>query len=64
MKWIAFLMMPCLTACASVPASEPAVCTVTDASRTDLAGALVADGGPLSRRAGLVLIETLDEVCR
>ena len=60
MKWIACLTLTCLSACASVPASEPALCTVTATPRTALAGALVADGGPQSRRAGLVLIEQLD----
>ena len=63
MKWIAFLMMLSLIGCASVPASEPAVCAVTAAPRTDLAGALVDDGGPHSRRAGLVLISVVDSFC-
>lgn len=60
--------MTCLTlmfstGCASGPASEAALCSVTDRSRTSLAGALVSDGGPESRRAGLALIEALDAGC-
>ena len=53
-----------LTACATGPVTENALCPATDGARTALAGALVSDGGPQSRRAGLVLIETLDAGCR
>ncbi|WP_158247948.1 hypothetical protein [Paracoccus sp. SY] len=56
-------MLPLLTACATAPTADP-ICPATDQARTALAGALVADGGPQSQRAGLVLIETLDGVCR
>lgn len=62
MRLLACLMMLLPLGCASVPAGNP-VCTVTEAPRTGLAGALVEDGGPRSQRAGLVLIETLDGVC-
>lgn len=55
-------MLPLLTACATVPTADP-VCPATEQARTTLAGALVADGGLQSRRAGLVLIETLDRSC-
>lgn len=58
-----YLIVPFLTACTTVPTADP-VCPATGDARTALAGALVADGGPQSRRAGLVLIETLDRGCR
>ena len=51
-----------VSACASVP-TDNAICSVTETPRTDLAEALVDDGGPQSQRAGLVLIETLDVSC-
>lgn len=59
---MACLTVLSLTACGTVPAGDP-VCPSTDRARTDLAGALVEDGGPQSKRAGLALIETLDRVC-
>lgn len=62
MKYLACLMMLSVAGCASVP-TDNAICSVTETPRTDLAGALVDDGGPLSRRTGLVLIETLDGAC-
>lgn len=52
-----------LTACASVPADEAALCRATDQARTSLAGALVEDGGSQSRREGLALIDALDAGC-
>ena len=55
-------MTLCVCACASVP-TDNAICSVTEAPRTELAGALVDDGGPRSQRTGLVLIETLDRGC-
>lgn len=62
MRSLACLMMLSLSVCASVPAGNP-VCTITEAPRTALVGALVEDGGRRSQRAGLVLIETLDVSC-
>ncbi|QXI63444.1 hypothetical protein CP157_01162 [Paracoccus marcusii] len=62
MKYLACLMTLFVSACASVP-TDNAICSVTEEPRTDLAGALVDDGGPRSQRAGLVLIETLDVSC-
>lgn len=62
MRLLACLMMLSLTACASVPAANP-VCTITEAPRTALAGALVDDGGPRSQRAGLVLVGVIDGEC-
>ena len=55
-------MMLSVAGCASVP-TDNAICSVTETPRTELAGALVDDGGPRSQRAGLVLIETLDRGC-
>lgn len=56
-------MILSVAGCASAP-TDNAICSVTETPRTDLAGALVDDGGPRSQRAGLVLIETLDLSCR
>ena len=57
------LMMMSLSACVSAPGSRPGVCSGTEASRAALADALVRDGGPQSRRAGLLVIEQLDAGC-
>lgn len=57
-------MMLSLTGCATAPASDSALCAATDRARTELAGALIDDGGPESRRAGLVLIEAVDAGCQ
>lgn len=55
-------MLSLTTACASALGND-AACSATREARSDLAGALVDDGGPKSQRSGLVLIETLDGVC-
>lgn len=55
-------MMLFLSACAPAPSGD-AICDGTRASRVALAGALVADGGPESRRAGLMLIGQIDAGC-
>ena len=62
MKYLACLMTLFVSACASVP-TDNAICSVTETPRTELAGALVDDGGPRSQRAGLVLIEIIDAAC-
>ncbi|MDO5706545.1 MAG: hypothetical protein Q4G49_15960 [Paracoccus sp. (in: a-proteobacteria)] len=56
-------MMLCLTACAGAPVKQTAICDGTRASRTALAAALVDDGGPASRRAGMALIDQIDAGC-
>ena len=55
-------MMMSLTACATTP-SGPAICDATRASRADLAGALIEDGGPQSRRAGLLVLDQFKAGC-
>lgn len=51
-------MMAILTAaCATTPASTSAVCSGTEAAARDLASALLVDGGPQSKRAGLALLD-------
>lgn len=55
-------MMLLLSACATTP-SAPAICDATRASRADLAGALVSDGGPQSRRAGLLVLDQVAAGC-
>lgn len=52
-----------LSACATAPISDSAICDGTRASRSALAAALVEDGGPASRRAGLRLIQQVDAGC-
>lgn len=55
-------MLSLTTACASALGND-AACSATREARSDLAGALVDDGGSQSKRSGLELIETLDAVC-
>ncbi|WP_179285858.1 hypothetical protein [Haematobacter missouriensis] len=55
--------MTTLAGCATGRSGE-AVCDGTEASRTALAAALVADGGPQSRAAGRDLIAQIDVGCR
>lgn len=62
MKRLICLTVLSVTACASAP-SDSALCGATDRARTQLAAALVEDGGPQSQRAGLVLIEGIDAGC-
>ena len=62
MKWVALAGLMSLTACANALGND-AACSATREARSDLAGALVDDGGSESQRAGLELIETLDAVC-
>lgn len=52
-----------LTACASTPVSQTAICDGTAASRTALAAALIEDGGARSQRAGLRLLDQLEAGC-
>lgn len=52
-----------LTACASTPVSQTAICDGTEASRTALAAALIEDGGSNSQRAGLRLLDQLQAGC-
>ena len=63
MKWLACLTLTFLTACATAPANDAGICSATAKARTELAGALVRDGGPESRRAGLAIIEGIDGGC-
>ena len=52
------LMMASLTAaCTTTPASSPALCAGTEAAARELASALLVDGGPQSKRAGLALLD-------
>lgn len=62
MKHLICLIVLSVTGCASVP-SDSAICASTERARTQLAGALVEDGGPVSQRAGAVLIAGLDAGC-
>lgn len=55
-------MLSLTTACESALGND-AACSATRQARSDLAGALVDDGGSQSKRSGLELIETLDSVC-
>lgn len=55
-------MLSLTTACASALGND-AACSATREARSDLAGALVDDGGPKSKRSGLELIEILDTTC-
>ena len=58
------LMMASLTAaCATTPASGPAVCSGTEAAARELASALLVDGGPQSKRAGLALLDKRKAGC-
>lgn len=59
----AAMLLLILTGCATGPAGE-ALCDGTEAERTALAAALVADGGEASRAAGRTLIARLDAGCR
>ncbi len=52
-----------LTACASTPVSQTAICDGTEASRKALAAALIEDGGAQSQRAGLRLLDQLEAGC-
>jgi len=52
-----------LTACASTPVSQTAICDGTEASRKALASALIEDGGAQSQRAGLRLLDQLQAGC-
>ncbi|MFV0383859.1 hypothetical protein [Paracoccus sp. (in: a-proteobacteria)] len=52
-----------LAGCATGPVSETAICTATHDARQTHAAALVADGGPQSRRTGAALISALDAGC-
>lgn len=63
MKWAACLMLTLpMIGCASA-ASIDAVCTGTEAARTEHAAALADDGGPLSIVSGAHLIRLLDAGC-
>lgn len=57
--WTTLLL---LTACAST-SSGPAVCDGTVQSRAALADALLTDGGPQSRRAGLLVLDQVAAGC-
>ena len=52
-----------LTACASTPVSQTAICDGTEASRKALAATLVKDGGARSQREGLVLLDQMAAGC-
>ena len=58
----ACLMMLSLTGCATTP-SDSAICAGSAASRKALAAALVEDGGPVSQRAGLRLLDQVAAGC-
>lgn len=58
----ACLMLLSVTGCAPMP-SDSAICSGTRASRADLAGALLTDGGPQSQRAGLLVLEQMQAGC-
>ncbi|GEK68182.1 hypothetical protein PDE01_17020 [Paracoccus denitrificans] len=60
MIWTTLLL---LTACASTPVSQTAICDGTAASRKALAAALIEDGGARSQRAGLRLLDQLEAGC-
>ena len=60
--YLAAMLMTTLAGCATGRSGE-AVCDGTEASRTALAAALVADGGPQSRAAGRDLIAQVDAGC-
>lgn len=52
-----------LTACASTPVSQTAICDGTSAARKALAAALIEDGGARSQRAGLRLLDQMAAGC-
>lgn len=65
MRWKAMstlLTMMWLAGCATTP-SAPAICDATRGSRADLADALLADGGPRSQRAGLLVLDQVAAGC-
>lgn len=59
---LAAMLLLTLTGCATVQ-SVNAMCQRSEAARTALAAALVADGGPQSMAAGRTLIATIDAGC-
>ncbi|MTH65083.1 hypothetical protein [Paracoccus shanxieyensis] len=56
-------LMLSVSACASTPASGPAICDATRGSRAGLADALLSDGGPESQRAGLLVLDQMAAGC-
>lgn len=62
MMLTALLTMMCVAGCAATP-SDSAICDGSAASRKALAAALVEDGGPLSQRAGLRLLDQISAAC-
>lgn len=62
MKLAAWMMPLFLIACTSTP-SDNSLCSITEKPRADHAQGLIDDGGPVSRRTGLVLIEVIEGVC-
>lgn len=60
---IALALTSLTAACATMPANDTAVCSASRDARGDLAGALIADGGDQSKRAGLALLDKLAAGC-
>lgn len=55
-------MLTLLSACATTPSGD-AVCAGTAQSRKALAAALLADAGPQSQRAGLLVLDQMAAGC-
>lgn len=63
MTLTALLTLMWTAACTTTPASTSAVCSGTESAARDLASALLVDGGPQSKRAGLVLLDKREAGC-
>lgn len=64
MRWMmAAMLMLFVSGCNSTPANGPAICDGTEKSRASLAAALVVDGGPVSQRAGLLVLDQMTAGC-
>lgn len=63
MKWISLLSVMLISSCMSV-GSLDAYCANTKQDINSLQNALIVDGGPQSKVAGVVVIKKWDVVCQ
>lgn len=61
--WAALATMLSLSACATTPVDQAAICDGTAASRRALAAALLTDGGQQAQRAGLLVLDQMRAGC-
>lgn len=52
-----------LSACATTPVDQAAICDGTAASRKALAAVLLTDSGPRAQRAGLLVLDQMRAGC-